>query len=175
MRWFRFAVLIVVATILQTSVVHIMALRQADIRPDLLLILLVFFATRCRATDVVITSFTIGFAADLVSPTMGLMGPQIISFGIFGTILSDLHNIVSIRRISHQIATIFAVGLLTALLAYLLTFLRAEPVAPNLVAEMLWQPLYSAALGPLLFLPTALWMRMNRNRRSRHGLGSESG
>ena len=175
MRWFRFAVLIVVATILQTSVVHIMALRQAGIRPDLLLILLVFFATRCRATDVVITSFTIGFAADLVSPTMGLMGPQIISFGIFGTILSDLRNIVSIRRISHQIATIFAVGLLTALLAYLLTFLRAEPVAPNLVAEMLWQPLYSAALGPLLFLPTAWWMRINGTGRRRRGRGLKSG
>jgi len=174
MRWIRFAVLIVGATILQTTVVDVMALRRADIRPDLLLILLVFFATRCRANDVVITSFTIGFAADLISPTMGLMGPQIISFGILGTVLSDLHNIVSIRKVPHQIATIFVVGFLTALLGHLLTFLRAEPVAPNLVAELLWQPLYSAALGPLLFLPTAWWMRMNKAGRWRGRPGSES-
>ncbi|MBN2131546.1 MAG: rod shape-determining protein MreD [Sedimentisphaerales bacterium] len=175
MRWIRFAVLIVGATIVQANVVGVMALRRAEIRPDLLLILLVFFATRCRANDVVITSFTIGFAADLISPTMGLMGPQIISFGICGTILSDLHNIVSVRRVPHQIATIFVVGLLTALAGHLLTFLRTEPVAPNLLAEMLWQPLYSAVLGPLLFLPTAWWMRMNRAGRWRSGPGSESG
>ena len=58
MHWFRFAALIIVATILQTSVVGLMALRRPDIKPDLLLILLVFFATRCKGTDAVITSFT---------------------------------------------------------------------------------------------------------------------
>jgi len=175
MHWFRFAALIIVATILQTSLVGLMALRRADIKPDLLLILLVFFATRCKATDAVITSFTIGFAADLISPAMGLMGPKMISFGIFGTILSDLHHFVSIRRIGHQIGVIFAAGLLTALASFLLTFLRAEPVGTNVAARLLWQPLYSAFLGPLFFLPTAWWMRMNRTRRWRSRAPMKSG
>ena len=175
MRWLRFAVLIIVATILQTSVVGVMALRRPDVKPDLLLILLVFFATRCRATDAVITSFSIGFAADLISPTMGLMGPRIISFGIFGTILADMHHVVSVRRIPHQVATICVVGLLTALLSHLLTFLRAEPVVSNLVTRLLWQPLYSAALGPLLFLPTAWWMRINGRGRRRRSRGLKAG
>jgi rod shape-determining protein MreD len=175
MRWLRFAVLIMVATILQANVVGVMALRRADIKPDLLLILLVFFATRCRATDAVITSFTIGFAADLISPTMGLMGPQMISYGIFGTILSDLHHFVSIRRLSHQMGTIFVAGLLTTLSSFLLTFLRAEPVGANVAAGLLWRPLYSAVLGPLLFLPTARWMRMNRTRRRSSRVPMKSG
>jgi rod shape-determining protein MreD len=169
MRWFRFAVLVLVATILQANLVGIVAVIRADIKPDLLLVLLVFFAIRCKATDAVITSFTLGFASDVISPLMGLMGPQIISFGVFGTLLSELHNIVSIRRIPHEAIAILVMGFLTAVVSYLLTFLRAEPIAMNLSAELWWQPLYSAVLGPFLFLPIAWWMRMNRIGRRRRG------
>lgn len=167
MRWFRFAVLILVATILQTGPVSIIAVIRPDIKPDLLLILLVFFAIRCKATDAVITSFTIGFASDLISPTMGLMGPQIISFGVFGIVLSELHNIVSIRRIPHEAVAIFVIGILTAVLSYLLTLLRAEVSALSVGTELLWQPLYSAIIGPFLFLPVAWWMRINGTSRRR--------
>ena len=167
MRWSRFAVLVIVATLLQTSLVDVVRWRQTDIKPDLLLILLVFFATHGNRTDVVITSFTIGFAADLIGPTMGLMGPQIISFGLFGTLLSDLNGVVSIRRMPYQAGAILIMGSLTALLSYLLTCLRAEHVAANLPTELFWQPLYSAILGPFLFLPVAWAMRMNRRRPGR--------
>jgi len=167
MRWVRFAVLVIVATILQTSVVGIMAVKRPDITPDLMLILLVFFTIHARRTDAVITSFAIGFAADLISPTTGLIGPQIISFGLFGTLLSDLHNVVSVQRIPYRIGAIFLVGLLTSLLSYSLTFLRSQPIAVSLWTEVLWRPLYSALVGPFLFLPVAWWMRINGKRRSR--------
>ena len=90
MRWFRFAVLVLVASILQTGLVGVLSIRRPDIKPDLLLILLVFFAFRCNSTDAVLTSFAIGFVADLSNPVRGVMGPRIISFGLFGTLLSDL-------------------------------------------------------------------------------------
>ena len=165
MRWFRFAVLVLVATVLQTSVMGIIAIGRPDIKPNLLLILLVFFATRANPENAVLTSFAIGFAADLSSPIRGLMGPQIISFGVFGTLLSDVHSIISIRRMPHQAATILAVGFLTALLSHLLTFFRADPAVTNAGAELIWQPLYSALLGPFLFFPVAGWMRMARRSR----------
>ena len=38
---------------------------RPDIKPDLLLILLVFFALRSNSTDAIVASFAIGFAADL--------------------------------------------------------------------------------------------------------------
>jgi len=163
MRWFRFAVLVLVATILQTSLIGMISLWGA--RPDLLLILLVFFAISIDPRDAIVASFAVGFAADLSNPIRGLMGPQIISFGVFGTLLSDVHSIISIQRLSHQAVTIFIIGVLTALLSYLLTFFKAEPAAAHFAAQLLWQPLYSAILGPFLFFPIAWWMRITRKGR----------
>ena len=99
MRWFRFAVLTVVATILQTSFLGAVWVVNPEITPNLLLILLVFFAIHSESNDAVISSFIIGFAADLASPAAGLMGPRIISFGLFGTLLSNLQDVISLRRL----------------------------------------------------------------------------
>jgi rod shape-determining protein MreD len=161
MSWFRFAVLIIVATILQAGLTDICAVTTAKVKPDLLLVLLVFFAVNFTNTEAVITSFTIGFAADIISPTMG---PQIISFGLFGTLLSDLHGIIDTRKWPYQSFAIFAVGFLTAALAYLLVFLKAEPIPSNVYTKLFWIPLYSAIIGPFLFLPAGLWMRTQRRR-----------
>ena len=165
MRWFRFAVLVLVVTILQTSLVGVIAFYRPDIKPDLLLILLVFFAIHLDPQNAVIASFLIGFAADLSNPLREMMGPQIISFGVFGTLLSDVHGIFSIRRMSYQGVAIFLMGVLTALLSYLLTFFRADPVTVRLGMELLWQPLYSAIIGPFLFFPIGWWMRISPGGR----------
>jgi len=169
MRWFRFAVLVLIATILQTSLVGMVSLR--GVRPDLLLILLVFFAISIDPRDAIVASFAVGFAADLSNPIRGLMGPQIISFGILGTLLSDVHSIMSIQRMAHLAVTVFVIGSLTALLSYLLTFFRAEPATAHFAAQLLWQPLYSAVLGPFLFFPIAWWMRISRKGRKRRRPG----
>jgi len=161
MRWFRFAVVIVIATVLQKSLVDIIAVTTADIKPDLLLILLVFFAIRCGPIEAVITSFSTGFAADIIGPTMG---PQIISFGVFGTLLTDLHRIIALKKKSYQALGIFVTGFLTQLTALLLTVLAAEQVASNTYSKLFWTPLYSAILGPFLFLPMNWLMRIKRPR-----------
>jgi rod shape-determining protein MreD len=168
MRWLRFAVLVLVASLLQTSLVGVIAIRS-DIRPDLLLILLVFFALRSSSTDAIVASFAIGFVADLSNSTTTLMGPRIISFGLFGMLLSDLNGTLFVRRVLYQSLTIFLMGCLTAGLTCLLTFLRAQAVTTNMAA-FLWQPLYSAILGPFLFLPVGWWMHMYGKGR-RHDAG----
>ena len=167
MLWFRFAVLIVIATILQTSFLGVIWIISPDITPDLLLILLVFFAIHCESNDAIIASFVIGFAADLASPAAGLMGPRIISFGLFGTLLSTLHHVVSLRRLSLQGVAIFIMGLLTAILSYLLAYIRPGPVSIGVARELFWQPAFSALVGPFLSLPVAWWMRINGKRRRR--------
>jgi rod shape-determining protein MreD len=163
MRWLRFAVLVLVATILQTSLVGTISI--GGVRPDLLVILLVFFATSIDPRDAIVASFAIGFAADLSNPVRDLMGPQIISFGVIGTLLSDVHSVISIQRMTHQGIAIFIVGALTALLSHLLTFFRAEPATAHFAAQLVWQPLYSAILGPFLFFPVAWWMHIDRKGR----------
>ena len=165
MRWFRFAVLITLGTVLQASLVDIIAVTGLNIKPDLLLVLLVFFAIYCNISDAIITSFTIGFAADIISSAMG---PKIISFGLLGTALAYLHRIIAIRKIPQQSLVIFITGLLAGSLAYFLTFFKGEPLEPNLYAALLGIPLYSSLVGPFLFLPSAWWMRIKTHRPSKH-------
>ena len=165
MRWFRFAVVIVIATVLQRSLVDVIAVTTADIKPDLLLILLVFFAIHSDPIEAVVTAFATGFAADIIGP---LMGPQIISFGVFGTLLSDLHRVIALRKMSYQALGIFVTGFLTSALALLLMFLAAEPVAANAYTKLFWTPLYSAIIGPFLFVPLAWLMGVKRRRGRRY-------
>jgi rod shape-determining protein MreD len=174
MRWIRFAALVLLASILQAGLVDVLRIRST-VKPDLLLILLVFFASRCSSTDTVVTSFAIGFVADLISPIRGVMGPRIISFGLFGTLLSDIQGVFSLRRPLYQGGAIFFVGVLTAVLSYLLASLRAQGGQTDLYALFLWQPLYSGILGPLFSLPVGGWMHMNRRSRQPYGRGRRSG
>lgn len=156
MRWFRFAILVLLATILQASF-----FANLNIKPDLLLILLVFFAVYCNTSDAIITSFTIGFAADLIGRTMG---PQMISFGLFGTALAYLHQVIAIRKMTYQFLAIFITALLAGSLVFLLNFIKGEPIPPNMYTALFGIALYSALVGPFLFLPSAWWMRIKINR-----------
>jgi len=159
MRWFRFAVLICLVTVLQASL-----LAHLKYKPDLLLILLVFFAIYSNISEAIITSFVIGFAADIIGSSIG---PQIISFGLFGTLLAYLHRIITIRKMPYQSLAIFTIGFLAGALRYLLTFLIGEPTAPEIYIVLFVTSVYSCLVGPFLFLPSAWWMRIKTRRFSR--------
>ena len=165
MRWFRFAVFISFVTVLQASLADIIAVTSLNIKPDLLLILVVFFSIYCNSFEAIITSFVIGFAADIImvgSP----MGPRIISFGLFGTALAYLNRVVTIKKMPYQSLVIFITAILAGTLAHLLTFFRGRPAASNLCAVIFGTSLYSSLVGPFLFLPSAWWMRIKINRFS---------
>ncbi|HNS21348.1 MAG TPA: rod shape-determining protein MreD [Sedimentisphaerales bacterium] len=168
MRWIRFAVLVLLASVLQAGPMSVLGVGRPGVKPDLLLILLVFFASRCNATNTVITSFAIGFVADLAAPIHDVMGPRTLSFGLFGTLLFDLQTVFSIRRPIYQGAAIVVMGFLTAALSCLLAAIRTGGET-NLAAQLLWQPLYSGVLGPLFSLPAGWWMHMNRKSRRLYG------
>jgi rod shape-determining protein MreD len=160
MRWFRFALLILAVTVLQKGL-----LARWGGKPDLLVILLVFFAIYNNTSDAIISSFTIGFAADLVGSQMGT---QMISFGLFGTLLAYLHRVIAIKRMPYQALAIFAASVLTGFLTHLLAYItKGEPVAANIYAVVFLTALYSSIVGPFLFLPSAWWMRIKINRFGR--------
>ena len=86
MRWLRYILLILVVALLQAGhVLDLIAVTQLNIKPDLLLILMVFLAVNTEASEAIILSFAIGFAADLIDLPMG---QHIISFGLFGSLLA---------------------------------------------------------------------------------------
>jgi rod shape-determining protein MreD len=163
MRWVRFAVLVSLLTVLQASLVDIFAV--ANIKPDLLLISLVFFAINCNVSEAIIISFTLGFAADIIGPAMG---PQIISFGLFGTLLAKLSRLIAIRKMPYQSVAILITGFLVGVLAHFFTFLKAQPTVPNTYTVLLATSFYSALVGPFLFLPLGWWMRVKIHRISRY-------
>ncbi len=160
MRWFRFAVLILAVTILQEGVFE-----RFGTKPDLLLVLLVFFAVYCNTAEAIITSFAIGLAADLTGSPMP-MGPHMIGFGVFGTLLAYLHRVITIRRMPHQALAIFAIALLAGAATHLLA---RESISANLFWGLLRTALCSGIVGPFLFPPVAwcMHMKINRSRRRR--------
>jgi rod shape-determining protein MreD len=166
MRWFRFAVFISLVAVLQASqLLDIIALPPFGSKPNLLLILLVFFATYCNTTDAVITSFAIGFAADISIGSV--MGSQTISFGLFGTALAYLHRVIAIRKVPYQAIAIFITAFMTGTFAHFLALLRGQSTVLNLYSAILGTALYSAIVGPLFFLPAAWFMRIKTHLFSR--------
>ena len=163
MRWFRFSIFVIAVTLIQAGLVDIISL--VNVRPDLLLILLVFFAIYCDTTEAIISSFAIGFAADVIGSAMGA---QMISFGLFGTLLAYLHRFIAIREMPYQSLAIAMTGLLAGGLAFFLTYLKSQTTPPNMFTVLLGTSLYSAIIGPFLFLPSAWLMRI----KTHHFVGS---
>lgn len=160
MNWARFAVLVCAAAILQAGL-----LGNWSIRPDLLLVLLVFFAVHFSGSDAIIYSFAIGFAADIITP---VMGPHMIAFGLFGTLLAYLNRVIAIRTMPYQGGAIFTVGVLAGLAAAFLTALKTGSAGAQIYKDVFLTALYSAIVGPLLFLPSAWWMRIRTHRQRRY-------
>ncbi len=166
MRWLRFAVFILIVTVLQAGLVDIIAVSRLNIKPDLLLILMVFFSIYCNQPEAIITSFTIGFAADIIGSAMG---SRIISFGLFGTLLSYLHGVITIKKMPYQSLVIFISSLLTGVMVNFLTLLKeGQPTTANAYTSLFWTSVYSGIVGPFLFLPTAWCMRIKTYRSGRH-------
>ena len=165
MRWFRFSAIVIAAAVLQYGLLSYFAVTSLNIKPNLLLVLLVFFAVYCNVSDAIIASFSLGFAADLIGSAMGA---YTISFGLFGTLLVYLHRVVAIRKPTHQALAIFVMGILSGTLAFLLTKLVRQPTGPNFFAVSFATSIYSAIVGPFFFLPTAWLMRIKTHRFSKH-------
>jgi rod shape-determining protein MreD len=132
-------------------------------RPDLLLILLVFFAVYCNTSDAIITSFSVGFAADLIGSPLP-MGSHMVGFGVVGTLLAYLRRVITIRRKPHQALAICIVVFLTGVMANLLA---REPISANLFWSLFRTALCSGIVGPFLFPPVAWCMNMKIERSRR--------
>jgi rod shape-determining protein MreD len=156
MRWLRFAVLVCFAIILQAGF-----LSKFNIRPDLLAILLVFFAIYCNTTEAIITSFVTGFAADLIGRTMG---SQMLAFGICGTLLAYLHRVIAIRKMPYQAIAIFITSFLAGFLANILNHLKGEVSGIEIYTTVFWLSMSSGIAGPILFPLFAWWMRIKMHR-----------
>ena len=122
MHWLRFTLILLLVSLLQASgLSDAISVTALHIKPNFLLILLVFFAVNCDAYDAVIASFAIGFAADI---TGAFMGPFFLAFGILGSVLAHIRQVILLRRTLHQAIIILVVGFLAGIIAQLLALFK---------------------------------------------------
>ncbi|MBN1127059.1 MAG: rod shape-determining protein MreD [Sedimentisphaerales bacterium] len=152
MRWIRFLFILLIITVLDAgNLLNIIATPGLHIRPDLLLIAMVFFASHLETTNAMTVSFLLGFVADL-SGELSIMGPYTISFGIFGSLLCQLRKVVLVRRMLYQALTIFVMVLLIRGLAQLLLMLKTQHVGANVYIVLWGTAAYSAVFGPFAWM-----------------------
>jgi rod shape-determining protein MreD len=148
MKWPRFTFLVILVAVLQVSAaMNILSLTDLRIKPDILLILLVYFAVNCDGYDAVITSFALGFAADI---TGMVIGPHLISYGIIGTVIAHVRKVILLKNTRQQALTIFVTGILAQAVALMFTELKAPELAKAGVFEIFAVAAYSAILWFLI-------------------------
>jgi rod shape-determining protein MreD len=118
MKWFRFSLLILATTVIGSSaLMDVISLTEQHIKPNLLLIMLMYFAINCTSYDAIICCFSIGLAADL---TGTIIGPYFLSYGVLGTVLALVRKVIILKTTAQQAIAIFVTGLFVHLAAIIL-------------------------------------------------------
>jgi len=167
-RWIKFFFVVLLLTLADAgNLLNMISVGALHIKPDLLLIAMVFFAMNIDATDAIATSFVIGFAADISG---AVMGPCMITFGVLGSLISQLQKVVLMKRMIHQGAVIFFIALVAGAMVQLLTFFKTHEPIPNVYRMIAGGALYTAVAGPFVWMllsRSALWLGARPHRRSR--------
>ncbi len=151
MRWKRFLVFLFAVTVINASSLRdIVSVSSLHIGPDLLLILLVYFAASCNRSDTILASFLIGFSADVSSVAM-LIGPYTISYGLLGGLLSLFRRQAIRKSMLYQSIAIFGMGTIGGILAELLISVKSGEISLNTSAVVLLTAFYSAVVGPVIW------------------------
>ncbi len=150
MKWAPFILLLFVAMILQGgNWLNFICVGDCNAKPDLLLILLVFYAVSATSYRAVIASFIIGFASDVLSLPMG---PNMISYLLVGLLLSNSRNLLLFNNMILQFVLIFIVSILAYLFTEALTLLAQPSIAFSscFLSKLFIGSLYSAVVGALI-------------------------
>ena len=145
MRWATFVIVAALLLTLQTAVVPFLEIR--GVRPDLLIVGVVYFALYARSRDAFIAAWIIGFCADLM--TLERIGLISLSYGLAALcVISIREYLFRYRALTQFTMTLFICLLVqTAWIAY-----RRIMYAP---AQLIWTDWFFGAL--LVSLYSALW------------------
>lgn len=133
-----------------SGVLDFVSFGDYNIKPGLMLIVMVFFAVNCETAEAIACSFVIGLAADISSASM-VMGPHTVSFGIIGTAISFLQAPVIMKRLIYQATCIFVSGLLAATMAEAMIYNKSG-FTLNSFTVIAMTTLYSALIGPFVWM-----------------------
>jgi rod shape-determining protein MreD len=145
MHWTRLALVLLIAAVLQLVLNTFL---NFAFRPDLVVIAMVFLVCNTEGLWPVISAFSCGFAADLVSSVA--MGPHTIGFTIAGLLLDVARRSVAIDNpIFVAIAVFFTCCVGETVAQILIGFRQATPAGAY--TGLLWMALASAVIGPYIY------------------------
>jgi rod shape-determining protein MreD len=148
MRWFAFLVLCGLVLTLQTTIAP--RCEIGGLRPDWILVIVVFFALHARPRDAILGAWLVGFAADLL--TVERLGLLSFSYALAALLVATIREAIFRHEILTQIIVTFAIALT---LQVLWTVYRRAlyPQEAATVASLLLQGLgsaiYTAAWSPV--------------------------
>ena len=170
MYWIRFTIVLLLITLLNAgNLLNGLWIHTWNIRPDFLLIALVFFAINCTGHEAIIVSFAIGFAADISG---SVMGPYFIAYGMFGTLLWHLRKVIIINRAFHQAVVILAIGIAGGCLAQMLIHFKTHQMVSNLFSTLFWTSFFSGLIAPFMWQFLSIisnWLGIRKFRTGRGG------
>jgi rod shape-determining protein MreD len=145
MHWTRLVLVILLATILQLMLNNFL---NFAFRPDMLIIVMVFFVANTEGNWPIIAAFVAGFAADLISPMS--MGPHTIAFGVTGSLLALARRSVTLDNAVFVGITIFLICCVAGAFSQFLISFR-QPTPSGAYLSLLWASLASAVIGPYIY------------------------
>ncbi len=175
MHWIAFAILLYVVTCLQAAVVPFFEVHT--IRPDLMLIVAVFYSLSARTYDALLACWFIGLAVDLSGISYqhhANVGIHALSLGLIALAIVKLRGFVFRESVLTQIVVTFTAKLFLVMLVGLHMRYIAEDARTlgDIAVRGLHAAVYTAALAPygywfLKRLRTALGIGMTHRLRVR--------
>ncbi|MFH1419068.1 MAG: rod shape-determining protein MreD [Planctomycetota bacterium] len=175
MHWIAFAILVYVLTCLQAAVVPFFEVHT--IRPDLVLIVAVFYALSARTYDALLACWFIGLAVDLSGISYqhhANVGIHAISLGLIALAIVKLRAFVFRESVLTQIVVTFVAKLLLVLLVglHMLYVVDDGGRLGDVAVRGFYAAVYTAALAPyghwfLKRFRTALGIGMTHRLRVR--------
>jgi rod shape-determining protein MreD len=169
-RWFRFAILVVLTVIVQMALGRVLGLGFARVMPDLLLMFAVIIAFRGPADTTLIACWFLGLAKDLTSQAP--LGAYALSFGLLTLLLLRVREIFYGERALTLMLLSFLSSVLVELAVWLLSALRGETIGGprgGIVLNIMLSALFTAGLSPYgLWLLTKLHRQLGLPARRRY-------
>ena len=172
MRWLTFMILVAAALTLQSTVAP--RLEIFGVRPDWLLVVVLFFGLYAPSGDAIFGGWIIGIAADLM--TIERLGLLALSYALSALLVVAVRDYLFRDRAVTQFILALSVSLI--LRAAWMIFRRvlygpsgASPWESS--AEWVWASIYTAAWAPLLgaiLLGRSHWFGISRRRYTYAGL-----
>ena len=149
MRWFSFIIMLLIGTLLDAgNLLDLIAIGGRDIRPSILITLLVYYAIVCKPQEAISFSFLIGIGADLAA---GTMGPHMVCYGLLGTALNSVAQSLTIRQALAHALFVFGAYLISEIIAYWLGLLKTHQPQPEVYSLCFLRGVFSAVVCPLVW------------------------